>query len=92
MSLSLGVIGLGRMAQVILQSLLAADKFRSEEVLGVVSQPGSIKRVAKEFSKDVLIVDSKDPIANGVWDLPVKLLSVKPQQLVQIKENCSKTN
>ena len=89
MTFSFGVIGLGKMAQLILRSLLEADKFKSEEVFGVVGQPGSIKRAAKCFSTDFLIVDAKDPRGNQVWDLPVKLLAVKPQQLTQIKENCT---
>ncbi len=91
--MSLGVIGLGRMAQVILHSLLEADQFKSDEVLGVVGRPGSIKRAAEYFSTDFSIVDAQDPMSDRVWDLPVKLLAVKPQQLSQIKENCtSSTN
>ncbi len=77
------------MAQLILRSLLEADKFKSEEVFGIVGQPGSIKRAAKCFSTDFLIVDAKDPRGRQVWDLPVKLLAVKPQQLTQVKENCT---
>ena len=89
MTLSLGVIGLGRMAQLILRSLLEAEKFKYEEVIGIVGQSRSIKTAAEYFSHDFLIVDAKNATAKKVWDLPVKLLAVKPQQLVQIKENCS---
>ena len=89
MTLSFGVIGLGKMAQLILRRLLEASKFKPEEVFGVVGQPGSIKRVSQYFSTDFLIVDASDSRAKQVWDLPVKLLAVKPQQLSQIKENCT---
>ncbi len=89
MTLSLGVIGLGRMAQLILRSLLEAEKFKYEEVIGIVGQSRSIKTAAEYFSNDFLIVDAKNAKAEKVWDLPVKLLAVKPQQLEQIKENCS---
>ncbi len=89
MTLSLGVIGLGRMAQLILRSLFEAGQFKSEDVIGVVGHPRSIKSAAKYFSTNFDIVDAKDSKATQVWDLPVKLLAVKPQQLSQIKENCT---
>ncbi|WP_269622430.1 pyrroline-5-carboxylate reductase [Prochlorococcus marinus] len=86
MSLSLGVIGLGRMAQVILQSLFLKEKFSSDEVLGVVGKTKSVEQVLAQFSNDISVVAANDSEAEKVWQLPVKILAVKPQQINQIKE------
>ena len=86
MSFSLGVIGLGRMAKVILQGLLDKGRFKPEEVLAVVGQSKSISRAIKHFSSDLLVLDSNDLNSQKVWDAPVKILAVKPQQLDRIKE------
>ncbi len=86
MSLSLGVIGLGRMAQVILHGLFEANQFKPEEVLGVVGQSSSVKRVSEEFSNNLSVVHAQDEKAFHVWDAPVKILAIKPQQLTQITE------
>ncbi|KGG16568.1 Pyrroline-5-carboxylate reductase [Prochlorococcus sp. MIT 0602] len=87
--MSLAVIGLGRMAQVILTSLLEKGAFKPQEVLGVVGQPGTVSRVLEHFPNDLEVVDSHNPKADLVWDSPVKILAVKPQQLTQIHEKVS---
>ncbi len=89
MSLSLGVIGLGRIAKVILHSLIAKGQFKPEEVVGVVGQPGTVSGVVKEFPSSLLVLDASDFNARKVWDAPVKILAVKPQQLNQIREQMS---
>ncbi len=89
MSLSLGVIGLGRMAQVILHSLFEVGEYVPEEVIGIVGQSRSIQKVLTQFPKGISVVDSNNPMAENVWDAPVKILAVKPQQLNEIKEKVS---
>ncbi len=89
MSLSLGVIGLGRMAQVILQGLLETGKFKPDEILGVVGQKKSIRRAVDQFGSNITVVHAQDLNVSNVWDAPIKILSVKPQQLVEIKEEYS---
>ena len=58
MSFSLGVIGLGKMAQVILQSLLGKGQFSSEEVIGIVGQSRNIKKLRDQFPK-LLVLEAK---------------------------------
>ncbi|AAP99439.1 MULTISPECIES: pyrroline-5-carboxylate reductase [Prochlorococcus] len=90
MACSLGVIGLGRMAQVILQSLFEAGQFNPEEVFGVVGKKNSVERVLHQFKSPFTVVDVNDKNAIDVWNTPVKILAVKPQQLNQVQEKCSK--
>ncbi len=85
MSFSLGVIGLGKMAQVILQSSLDKGQFSSEAVIGIVGQSKNVKKVRDQFPK-LLVLEANNPRSIEVWDSPVKLLAVKPQQLDQVKE------
>ena len=56
MSLSLGIIGLGRIAKVILQGLLDKGQFRPEEILCIVGQAGSISRSVKQFPNSLSVV------------------------------------
>ncbi len=89
MSLSLGVIGFGRMAQVIVHGLLEINKFNSEEILGVVGQKKSVGRVLSQFSSNINVVHAQDLNAPNVWEAPIKILAVKPQQLKEITEKSS---
>ncbi|ABX08324.1 pyrroline-5-carboxylate reductase [Prochlorococcus marinus] len=89
MPFSIGIIGLGRMAQAILTPLLERGDFKPDEVLGVVGQRSSVKKVLGEFSQDLSIVSSDNPVSLEVWNSPIQLLAVKPQQLNDIKEQVS---
>jgi len=75
------------MAQVIVHGLFESGQYQPEEVLGVVGQSKSVKRVLDYFSNNISVVHSQDTNASHVWDAPVKILAVKPQQLNLIKEN-----
>ncbi len=86
---SLAVIGLGRMAQVILHRLFEIGHLQPEEVIGVVGKPGSVKRVINQFPSNLLVLDSSNPMVSDAWDAPVKILAVKPQQLHSVKEERS---
>ncbi len=76
-----GVIGLGRMAQALLLPLLTSKEIAAEEIFAVVGQPESVSNVKREFPKGLNIVSSEDPLASEVWQAPVQLLAIKPQQL-----------
>lgn len=72
---TLGVVGLGRMAQALLRPLLEAGLVRPPQVRAAVATPSSAQRLAAELG---LAVDTS---VEQVWRAPVVLLAVKPQQL-----------
>ncbi len=80
MPCSLGVIGLGRMAQAIVSPLLQRGDFKAGEVLGVVAHKRSIQRVTEQLPSGVRVVSVDDPISADVWNAPIQLLAIKPQQ------------
>ncbi len=86
MPVSIGVIGLGRMAKAIIFPLLEKGEFKVEEVLGVVGQKGTLKKLVNELPQGLDVIYSGDSAIKNVWSAPIKLLAVKPQQLSLIKE------
>ncbi len=77
------------MAKVILHGLFGEGKFKQEDVLAVVGQAESIASAIQQFSTSLTVLDSKDLNSQKVWDAPIKILAVKPQQLNQIREQMS---
>jgi len=78
---SLGVIGLGRMAQAILFPLLEIGEVLPNEVFGVVGQKDSVQPLKEQLPSGVIVLSSDDPKSFEVWRMPVQLLAIKPQQL-----------
>ena len=77
---SLGVVGLGRMAQALLFPLLEAGLVEAADVRAVVASGASAARLAEAHG---LAVDT-DP--TQAWAAPVVILAVKPQQLDQVSQ------
>ena len=75
---SLGVVGLGRMAQALLFPLLEAGLVEAAGVRAVVASEASATKLAKAHGLAV----GTDPAE--AWAAPVVLLAVKPQQLDQV--------
>ena len=75
MTPSFGVVGLGRMAQALLDPLLEAGLVSREGVRAVVASEASAARLRQAHGVAV----GTDPA--GAWAAPVVLLAVKPQQL-----------
>ena len=75
---SLGVVGLGRMAQALLFPLLEAGLVEGAGVRAVVASGASAARLAQAHGLAV----GTDPAE--AWAAPVVLLAVKPQQLDQV--------
>jgi pyrroline-5-carboxylate reductase len=73
-----GVVGLGRMAQALLQPLLESGRLESAQVRAVVASDSSARALAGQKGFHGLAVDT-DPAA--AWSCPTVLLAVKPQQL-----------
>ncbi len=77
------------MAKVILHGLIDRGQYKPEEVLAVVGQSKSIDIAMNGFSNGLSVFDANDLNSHKVWDAPVKILAVKPQQLNEIKEKVS---
>ena len=77
---SLGVVGLGRMAQALLFPLLEAGLIKGADVRAVVASEASAARLAQAHG----LVVGTDPVE--AWKAPVVLLAVKPQQLDQVAQ------
>jgi pyrroline-5-carboxylate reductase len=80
---SLGVVGLGRMAQALLFPLLEAGLVETAGVRAVVASGASAARLAEAHGLAV----GTDP--TEAWAAPVVLLAVKPQQLDQVAQAAS---
>ncbi len=92
MPCSLGVIGLGQMAQAILLPLLQRGQFSADEVFAVVAHEESVHKVIEKFPKGLRVVACHHQEALEVWDAPIQLLGVKPQQLNQVEVKLKQLN
>ena len=78
---SLGVIGLGRMAQALVEPLLSSKAFPADQVLAVVGTAATAERLRQDIFAGVSIQSSGSAEAARVWTAPIQLLAVKPQQI-----------
>ena len=83
-TLSLGVIGLGRMAQALLLPLLEQGTPSADEVIAVVGQAATVTRLASELPAELTLLAASDPQALSAWRAPMQLLAIKPYQLDQV--------
>ena len=90
MSFSLGIIGLGRIAQAIALPLLEKGHFLPGNIFSIVGNKSSVEKVLNKFPKGMNIVAANDPTEYKVWDAPIQLIAVKPNQLNLIKEKFEK--
>lgn len=74
-----GVVGLGRMAQALLEPWIEDQLIPAEAVRAVVGSPASSERWAKASLAGQALRVSTDP--REAWAAPVVLLAVKPQQV-----------
>ena len=74
------------MAKAIISPLLERGEYDPENVFGVVGSPSSITSALVDIPKGVRVVSSDDDLCREVWNAPLNLLAVKPQQFGQIKE------
>ena len=75
------------MAQAIISPLLDRGVYQADQIFGVVGRHSTVISVLKQLPVGLQVVDANDLNAGKVWNTPLKLLSVKPQQLNQIKES-----
>ena len=84
MPCSLGVIGLGRMAQALVLPLLKQGELAPQQVVALVGRGASVERLADQLPIGLRLKAADDPTAAEAWMAPIQLLAVKPQQLDQI--------
>ena len=86
MVLKLGVIGFGNIAKAIITPLLDSKLIQEDEICCLVKTQKSCEKIKTSYNHNLKIFSVDSPEAKFVWDSPVKLLSVKPQQLHAINE------
>ena len=86
MTIKIAVIGFGNIAKAIITPLLEKNLIRPEDIYCLVKSKESLENIKKNFKYDVNIFQADAKESNLIWDCQVKLLSVKPQQLKEIRE------
>ncbi len=84
MTSTLGIIGLGQMAQALLLPLIEAKKIAPENIFAVVKNTASVKRLKSELPNGLNLVTADDSNAFKAWQSAIVLLSVKPQQFSEV--------
>ena len=86
MSNKLGIIGFGNIAKAIITPLLNDKFLNPEQVYCLVKSNKSLENIKNSYPYkiNIFLADSSD--SKLVWDSPVKLLSVKPQQINDLTE------
>ena len=86
MTIKIAVIGFGNIAKAIITPLLDKKLINPEDIYCLVNSKESLENIKKSFKYDVNIFQANSKEANLIWSCQVKLLSVKPQQLKEIRE------
>ena len=86
MNLKVGVIGFGNIAKAIITPLLRQNILEPEQVACLVNSQKSFENIKKNYKYKINIFHLNSSQANTVWNCPIKILAVKPQQLKNIKE------
>ena len=75
------------MAKAIVSPLFERGEYKSEDVFGIVGSRSSIPAALSGLPNGLKVVSSDDSSSREVWNTPLKLLAVKPQQFGKIKES-----
>ncbi len=90
MPCSLGVIGLGRMAQALVLPLFKQGELSPQQVVAVVGRGASVERLSDQLPIGLCLKAADDPTAAEAWMAPIQLLAVKPQQLDQVAASAAR--
>ena len=82
----IAIIGFGNIAKAILTPLLDKNFIKPENVYCVVNSEKSLENIKKNYKYNINAYKSSSEDSKIIWDCQVKLLSVKPQHLKDIKE------
>ncbi len=86
MNFKIGVIGFGNIAKAIITPLLETNFIKPEQIICLVNSKKTFDILKKNYKYKINLYHLNSSQANLVWDCPIKLLAVKPQQLKNIKE------
>jgi len=78
---SIGVIGLGRMAQALVEPLLTSGSVAPESLVATVGRPDSVQALKQGAFSQSSIHPAASTEAAAVWTAPLQLLAIKPQQV-----------
>ena len=81
MKAAIGVIGLGRMAQALVQPLLERGDLDPADLIAVVGSEARVQSLRSELPEGISLHVAASEPAQQVWHVPLQLLAVKPQQL-----------
>ena len=81
MKAAIGVIGLGRMAQALIQPLLERGDLDPADLVAVVGSEARLKILRSALPEGIRFHVASSEQAGDVWNAPLQLLAVKPQQL-----------
>ncbi len=77
------------MAKAIISPLIEKGEYQPEHVLGIVGNTSSIPFALVDLPEGVRVLSSDDSLSREVWNAPLKLLAVKPQQFGKIRESAA---
>ena len=92
MTIKIAVIGFGNIAKAIITPLLDKKIIYPDDVYCLVNTKKSLENIKKNYKYQINIFKSNSKDSNLVWECPVQLLSVKPQQLAEIIPPNNQTN
>ena len=86
MNCKIAVIGFGNIAKAIITPLLDKKLIKPESLYCVVNSKKSLENLKKNYKYNINVYESNSEDSKIIWDCEVKLLSVKPQQIKDIRE------
>ena len=86
MTSKIAVIGFGNIAKAIITPLLDKKLLNPKDVYCLVNTKKSLENIRKNYNYEINIFQANSQGSSIIWDCPVKLLAVKPQQLKNIIE------
>ena len=82
----IAIIGFGNIAKAIISPLLDKKLIQPNNVYCVVKSEKSLQNIKKNYRHNINVYKSSSKDSRVIWDCQVKLLSVKPQHLIDITE------
>jgi len=82
----IAIIGYGNIANAIVTPLLDKELIQPENVFCVVNSEKSLENIKKNYKHNINVYKSGSKESKIIWDCQYKLLSIKPQQFIDITE------
>ena len=82
----LGIIGFGNIAKAIVTPLLEKNLLKPDQIFCLVKTNKSLNDIKNSYPYKINVYQTDSKESKLVWDTSVKLLSVKPQQLEDLRE------